>query len=375
MNTAPYLAAAMLLLMAAGCGGEDKKPVREARVVPVEVITARPAPFTEVYGVTAVARAVREFHLDAEVGGTLLSASVDVGSEVQAGDVLARLDPEPLTLARDTRMAELERARVRASLARKDFERREALSRQGSVADSVLEEAELSLRLAEADLRLAELALKDAERNLANATVTAPAPGEITRRFSEPGSVLAPGAPLFHLARTDRIQLTAGLSERQVVYVSPGVPVTVHFDALPDADFDGKVERVGSVGQPGDAAFPVVVYVDNADGHIRPGMVGRLNIPGRTLADAFAVPAVAVRNSEAGERLYVVDDQKARAMQVTVEAFVDELAIIAEGLVPGSAVIVVGQTRLKGGEKVSVTVADGVQVVAGRQAPAVYGLP
>jgi RND family efflux transporter MFP subunit len=343
--------------------------------VPVEVVTARAAPFTQVYRVAAPAEPEQVFHLSAEVGGTLVALNADVGDTVEQGRLLARFDPEPFTLARDTRRAEVERARVRLSLAEKTLARQDALHREGTVADPVLEEAELTAQLAAADLRLAELALKDAERDLAHARVTAPAAGEITRRDPEVGAVLAPGAPLFHLARTDRMRLVPGLSEVQVVYVHEGDGAEVRFDALPDRAFAGTVTRVGSVDAPSAAAFPVEVRVDNPERAIRPGMVGRVALKGRTVAGAIGIPAVALRHGEWGVGVYVAEKGLARRVRVGVTALEDETAVIGEGLADGMEVVVVGQTTLKGGEPVTVTVRDGTPTDGERDGPAVYGLP
>jgi membrane fusion protein (multidrug efflux system) len=368
----------------AACGGRSPVPAASApeRHAPVEVVTAETAPFTETYRVAAPARAEAEYHLSAEVGGTVAALAADVGQTVKAGQALARLDPEPLTLTRDTRRAEVERARVRLSLAEKALGRGRALHAEGTVADPALEEAELTARLAAVDLRLAELALKDAERDLAATRITAPVDGEITARFPEVGAVLAKGAPLFHLAATDRIRLVPGLSEREVVHVKPGDAAEVRFDALGPHVFTGEVARVGSVDAPGEAAFPVEVRVDNPERVIRPGMVARIALQGRTLPDAVRVPAVALRHGEGGTGVFIAADGLARRVPVQVAALVDETAVLAGGagaadggVADGMQVVVVGQTALQGGEAVTVTVRDGRPTGAEREGPAVDGSP
>jgi RND family efflux transporter MFP subunit len=370
----PFLLLALAAL--SGCGGKEQAPAVTAQAprTDVEVVTAATGPYTRTYQVAAPALPEEVFHLSAEVGGTVEAIAADVGDVVKKGQVLARLDAAPLRIARDTRAAEVERARVRLSLARRALARDQALHEQGTVADPALEEAELTARLAAADLRLAELALKDAERDLANTRIVAPADGEVTRRFPEPGAVLAPGAPVFHLARTGHIRLVPGVSERQVVHVREGEAVAVSFDALPGRAFTGTVVRVGAVDEAGQAAFPVEVRVDNPDRAIRPGMVARLDLKGETVEHAVTIPAVALRHGESGVGVFLAEDGTARRVPVRVAALVDESAVVTEGLQAGAQVIVVGQSALRGGEPLTVTVADG-HATAGRDAPAVYGLP
>jgi membrane fusion protein (multidrug efflux system) len=366
----------LCLLAPAGCGGDadaPASPVAELRT-PVEVVTAAAAPYVEYYRIAAPALPEERMDLSAEVSGTLLEVTADTGQRVKAGQVLARFDPEPLTILRDRRQAELDRARVGATIARKALARQQALHSEGTVADPVVEDAELAARLADADLRLAELALKDAERDLGHTVVTAPADAEVTRRLADPGAVLNRGAPLFHLARTARIRLVPGLSEAQVVHITRDTEAEVTFDALPGRTFPGDVVRIGSVDEVGQAAFPVEVRVDNPDHAIRPGMVGRVRLPGRKVDATYAIPAVALRHGEGGIGVFVVADGEARRVPVAVAALEDETAIISSGLAAGMEVVVVGQTALRPGEKVLVTVRDGAEA-AGRENPAVYGLP
>lgn len=374
------LLALVCLLPLAGCGGDDEapaSPVTERRT-PVEVVTAAAAPYVETYRVAAPAQPEERVDLSAEVAGTLLEVNADVGQRVAKGDVLARFDPERLTILRDRRKAELDRATVAAEIAKKALARQRALHSEGSVADPVLEDAELTARLADADRRLAELALKDAARDLGHTVVKAPIAGEVTRRLADPGAVVAVGAPLFHLAATDRIRLVPGLSEAQVVHVAKGDEAQVRFDALPGEAFTGEVVRVGSVDEAGQAAFPTEIRLKNPDGTIRPGMVGRVELPGRRLDEAYAIPAVALRHGERGIGLFVVADGTARRVPVEVAALEDETAVVAgggaSGLSAGMEVVVVGQTALRPGDKVVVTVRDGAEA-AGRDDAAVYGLP
>lgn len=366
--------AACALMLVAGCGNKPEQAAPVEERVNVEIFSVQPAPFTQTYRVTAAARPIRAYHLSAEVSGTVVEIKADVGDYVEQGVVLARFDREPLTLMRDTRKAELKRAAVRLELALRDYARKEGLHKQGSISDSMLDEAELAVTLAEADHRLAQLALQNAARDLRNTVITAPAAGEITRRFPELGTVVSPGAPLFHLARTDRVRLMAGLSEQQVVHVTEGGKAEVRFDALPDERFTGDVVSVGSVDEPGTATFPVEVHLDNPERRIRPGMVARVVLPGRTIPAALFVPAVALRKGVDGIGLFAIEKGRAVHRTVEVAALVDEMAIISRGLVENDRVVVVGQTTLKGGEPVAIIVLNGKRVGdAGK--PALYSLP
>jgi len=369
-----FMIVALCGLTACGQAEPVSKTAPEKRL-PVEVMTAAPTSFTERYTVSALAAPIQVHHLSAEVAGTLVKLNVDVGDKVSSGQVLATLDAEPLTLARDTAQARADRAAVRVSLAQKTFARQQRLHGQGSVADSVFEDADLNLQLAKADLRLARLTLKSAERDLAHGVIKAPIDGEITGRFPELGAVLPAGTPVFHLVRTDRVRLVLSLSESEVVHVAAGDPVSIAFDALPKAHFSGTVARVGSVDQGASPTFPVEVHMDNQEGQVRPGMVARVTLSGRTLASAVPVPATALRRRNGDTGLFVIDGERAVWIKVNVATLEDEIIYLDSGINAGTQVVIVGQTALRGGELVSLSVVDGRVTEGARKAPAVYGLP
>ncbi len=377
LRSAPWLVLVGGLLLF-GCSGDKEVAAIEQpppKRSPVEVVTARASAFVETYQASAPAQAVRVYHLTAEVAGTLAHLAVDVGDHVRKGQVLARLDLEPLELMRDTRQAEVARTETRITIAKRGLVRQQKLHRQGGVSAAVLDEAELTLALAEADLKLTQLALKTARRDLAHGVISAPVDGEVTGRFPEVGAVLSPGAPIFHVARTDQIRLVAGLAEREVVYLTPGARVKVSFDAFPGQPFSGTIQRIGSVDEPGRASFPVEVHLNNPGGNIRPGMVARMQLSGQRIEQAVRVPAVALRRDDGVEGVFIVTDGIAHQVPVHVAALQDDAVVIDRGLEDGAQVVVVGHSALREDTPVQVTVADGEAVGKGRAAPAVYGLP
>jgi len=355
--------------------GDPAAVATPERRASVEVVTAASSLFTETYEVTAVAEPVQSFHLSAEVGGTVVELAADLGDRVARDEVLVRFDPVPFELLRDTRQAEYDRAQIRRDQAEKNLVRYRALHQEGGVSDIELDDAELAARLAGSDLKLAAIALKNAERDLSHTVVKAPTDGEITRRFPERGVVMSPGQPLFHLVRADRLRFSAGLSESQVGHVRVGSVAEVRVDALADKKaLSGRVVSIASADSLGEATFPVEVQVANPGGRVRPGMVARIGLAGRSLPNAVVVPAVALRRGTDGVGLFVVEGEVARRVTVDLAALVDESAYLISGLLPGARVVVVGQTALRGGEAVDVVAVDG-HPTRQRDSPAVDGLP
>ena len=159
-----------------GCGADSavelSPAVRPARLITVGVGDhSAPSQFV---GKVAPAHTVE---LGFEVDGTLQRLPLPEGALVQAGDVIAQLDPERFELA-------LRSARADHELAEKTLSRVESLKASGTVSQAELDEA-----LARA--KLTGLAVETAQKNLDDTILRAPFAGQLTKRLAENFSPVA----------------------------------------------------------------------------------------------------------------------------------------------------------------------------------------
>lgn len=254
----------------------------------------------------------------AEVAGRVIRVNVRNNQDVNAGDILFELDPQPLQIAVDRAKADLESTRrqvgastagiasAQASLraaqanelkARQDNQRLEGLYRQdpGTVSVRLLEVsranreqavAQVAAARAEvqraqeqeggntetnAQLRSAASALAKAELDLANTRIGARSAGLITDLRTDVGQFTAAGSPVMTLIAIHDVWISADLTENNLGRVQPGTPVAIVLDALPGAVLDGQVRSVGygvSVGQtPAPGTLP---SIQNSRDWLRP---------------------------------------------------------------------------------------------------------
>ncbi len=295
-----------------------------------------------------------QVRLAAKVGGRLLAAPLQEGDQVAAGGLVAHLDTadaeHELARARaqsqaadaqlrlllsGTRIEDLDRAeqqlaQAQAELdnAQRDFDRLKGLAEQGTATEKSKDDAETRLQVAtrrtsalkaqldkltagprreeiesaRAQRAAAEAAVAAVEERIREATVTAPRAGVITDRISEPGEVLAPGAPICVLTDLAHPWLNAYVGEPQLANIHLGDRVTVRVDGQ-DKPFEGKVSFISSVAEftpknvqtPEERAklvFKVKVALPNPDGVFKPGMP----------ADAyFGAPAAGSQGSQGSQ--------------------------------------------------------------------------
>jgi HlyD family secretion protein len=264
-----------------------------------------------------------------EVSGKLLSVDVDFNSTVEAGDVLAVIDPENLqnrvsqseaqveNRRSDIRIndASLKRAEVNLAQAKRSLDRREQLYAESAISQAQLEETERSMQLAAADLELAKArlegsrsSLKQAEADLRTARVDlsrtkirSPIKGVVIERLVDPGQTVAASfsAPeLFKIAGDlSKIKIDAAIVESDVSGLDAGDPVTFSVDAYPGRVFKGRVDqlRLKSQTQSNIVTYTAVISSDNEDRVLMPGMTTNLQVTTNSKQDILRIPATAER--------------------------------------------------------------------------------
>jgi HlyD family secretion protein len=271
------------------------------------------------------------------------SKTIDYGSVVHEGTLLAQLDDHLYQARVDQMQAALEVAQAQvesadANLKRaeadliqmkaklvqseRDYRRAQRLSEKGALADvdydtakatyetatSLLGVDEAAIAQAKAAKVQAEKAKKQTEANLAEAKVNlgytricSPVEGVIVDRRVNVGQTVVAGlnAPSLFLIAKDlkRLQVWASVNEADIGNIHPGQPVRFTVDAYPNRTFNGLVGQIrlnASMTQ-NVVTYTVVVNTDNADGKLLPYLTANLQFQVAELKDALLVPNAALR--------------------------------------------------------------------------------
>jgi HlyD family secretion protein len=292
---------------------------------------------------------IRQVQLGFRVNGRIAEVLVDEGDRVEAGAVLAQLDPASLENERATaaaelamrqadlnrleagmRPAEIRRAEARVVEARasqrsaeETARRRETLLAQGAVSQQAAtesraraEETSARLRVAEAELRLAregfrtedvdagraalaaaEARLRNAETRLADATLKAPSAGVVLTRVREAGAIVQPGETAFTLALDRPLWVRAYVQGEDLARVAPGAEAEVWTDAAPDRRYRGQVGFVSPTAEftprtvqtenlRSGLVYQVRIIVAEPDALLRQGMPASVRIQAQTVQRA-----------------------------------------------------------------------------------------
>lgn len=162
--------------------------------------------------VSAQQKAILSARITARIGEVL----VDVGDEVEQGDVLIRLEGAALNAI--VRQAEQALSSVQAQLnvARKEFQRSQQLLNKKLISQAQFEQVESQFKTQNANFERAKATVEEAETTYGYSLITAPFTGVIDTRLVNVGDTAAPGMALLSLYNPQTLQLQANISESLV---------------------------------------------------------------------------------------------------------------------------------------------------------------
>lgn len=308
--------------------------------------------------VAGVLEARRSVVLFAETRGPVTAIGAEALDRVEAGQLLVQIDPLQAEVAVERAEAGVARTRSELALARSNLERREGLAEQGVASDADLDDARNAAKVAAAALRQARAELTQARDDLAKKTILAPFAGVLRTFDVEVGEYARDGDRLGELLDVSAARVILGLSDREVVSVTPGQAVEARVDARGGETFRGEILRVGAASDPETRKFPVEVELPNPDGRLLPGMIATLQLEFGRPEPRMLIPAEATVEEFGLHFVWVVEEEEglrvARQRRVDVRPvpFEPERVEVLSGLAEGDEVALTATRQLAEGEPV-----------------------
>lgn len=352
------LAVVFSVLLLAGCGaGNSAEAVvgDQAAAVPVRAAQVAASAPAEPLRFAGTVRARDRASLTFQVGGVLRSRQVQIGQQVQAGEVLAALYNPELLPARDAARARLSELQAQAEQARREQQRGEQLFQRGVLSAQELEQQSARLAALNASVGSARAALKQSEQLSAESQLRAPFSGRVDALLVEPGEYVAPGQAVMRLASAQGLEVEVRVPAHLLGNLAVGQTLPV-WSSLTGTQAEGRqaVGRLLELGQGASQAgvlYPLVISLESAD--FRSGDAVEVGVE-RNMGDALRVPLSAVMRSAGGLAVFRVTEQgTVQRVAVIVSDLQGELAILSDSpLQPGDQVVYAGLTRLADGDAV-----------------------
>jgi HlyD family secretion protein len=337
MQTLIKKAVIMIIVSAAAAavGGWYLNPARQRAVA---YRTARVIRGNLLVAISATGTVEPEEVIDvgAQVAGQILSfgrdadgKTVDYGSKVSAGTVLAKIDESLYTAdaaqaeaqvkaARANRQraeADLQQLNAKLHQAQRDWQRARKLGPSQALAEVSYDAYQAAYQTAVANVAIgkaailqagagleqAQAVLRRAQRNLGYCTIVSPVSGVIIDRRVNIGQtvVASLNAPSLFLIAKDltRMQVWVAVNEADIGKVQPGQPVTFTVDAFPGETFQGQVGKIrlnASMTQ-NVVTYTVEIVTDNRSGRLLPYLSANVQFELNRRRDVLLVPNAALR--------------------------------------------------------------------------------
>jgi RND family efflux transporter MFP subunit len=299
-------------------------------------------------------RAAREATIRAELGGSMTQVAVEEGQAVRVGTLLGRIDVKSLEDTRTSAASAVRSAENQLAVAQREAERIEKLVAAGAIAARELDVARNNVTGAEAQLADARARLVSTNNQLADAVLTSPINGVVSRRAVNRGDVVSPGTELFVVIDPSSMRLEASVPSESLSELKIGSTVDFAVRGY-EQPFQGKIERIAPQADAATRQVPIYVAIPNAGGRLVAGLYAEGRVISQT-AEGLVVPVNAVNTAGpkpwvlrvAGGRTERVDVQlgllDARTERVQIASGVNEgdtlLRGAAQGITPGTPVTV-----------------------------------
>ncbi|HEX5887805.1 MAG TPA: efflux RND transporter periplasmic adaptor subunit [Pyrinomonadaceae bacterium] len=362
---------------------------RAARKVKTTAVAE--TPFGETVTANGTLAAFDQTTVSVKVPGRVRTISVDLGSVVRRGQVIAQVDSQDYHLRVQQAEAAFAQARARLGLslegsdnridpeqtstvrqaravydeAKFNRDRAARLVEQGVIAKAEFDSANAAFKVAEGRYqdayeevrnRQGILAQRKSELDLArqqlkDTSVVAPLDGVVQEKRASVGEYMAAGAPVVNIVRMDPLRLRAEIPERESRTVRTGQDVRVTVEGDTNI-YLGKIMRLSPVIAEQNRMLLVEADVRN-NGTLRPGSFAHAEIVTNDAKMAVTVPNNAIVTFAGIEKVILVQNGKALERPITTGRRSAEFTEIVAGVNVGEKVIV-DPGNLQSGQAVEV---------------------
>lgn len=399
--------AAFLVLWSCGRASNDKKAeggdAGEA-AAPVQVAAVTRGDIQHVVTADAILYPVNQANIMPKITAPVRRILANRGDHVKAGQLVADLEANDLAAAaRESQQqyqqalatyavtaqatvpedltksqADVQAAQQALDAAKKVYENRVALQKEGALAQKLVDDAKVAMvqaqsqydtaarhlqsvrqvsqqeqiKAAQATRDAAKAHYDSAAAQVAYAEVRSPISGIVSDRPVYPGEIASTGAPLISVVDISQVVARANIPVKDAASIRIGRPATITTSA---GDLAGKVTVVSPAVDPSTTTVQVWVAAPNPGEKMKPGATVRVSINIETVHDALIVPQSALLSSdEGGDMVLVVQGGVVHQQKVEAGAQDGDKVEIASGVKEGDQVVVSGGLGLDDKAKVVV---------------------
>jgi RND family efflux transporter MFP subunit len=306
-----------------------------------EQLAVAPVQYREVeqtYSVEGLVEATRQSTVSAQISGRIKEINFDVGSRVNKGQVILRIDERETAQALAASNAQVAQAQVTLQNAKATYERAKQLFEQKFISQSALDKAQTDYQVARAQAAASEAGAGQASLARGYSDVIAPYGGVVAARLVEVGEMVTPGKPLMVGFDPSEMRVIVSVPQYKLQEIGMNPKAMVEVPSL-KRWINAASVTVQPLADARTHSTMVRVNLPSNEAGVYPGMFVRAHfVVGK--ASKLVIPESAVLHRSEVVAVYVVDDKdNVKLRQVRLgDGTADGLVEVLAGLNPGEKV-------------------------------------
>lgn len=331
-----------LLLFFFSCTNKTPEPPTQKTTIPIRTTPVKEQQIRTTIYTSGKTINRHNMQLSFKVSGLISNITVREGDTVTAQDTLAMLDQTEIRAHHTQAITTYEKAY-------RDHQRAQRLQNENVMTTNQL----LSAKVA---LEAARTARDIATHNLTHATIIAPTNGRILKKYGETNEIIGAGTPLFAFAsNTATTSLRAGITDRDILFLTLGDSATVTFDAHTGMQIPARVEEIAATADPHTGLFEIELAL-NTQHTLLPGMIGQARIHTQHSQPRLVIPVEALIDADSDRGfVYVHKDNVVYRRAVTLDKLLGNTVLIKQGISLGEQIVTDGASYLRDQSQVTIT--------------------
>ncbi|MEZ4961786.1 MAG: efflux RND transporter periplasmic adaptor subunit [Saprospiraceae bacterium] len=312
----------LFFLFACGNGKEEASSISpENKAIPVRTVKVSNETLVQTIHASGIVTSENDAKPAFKTGGVISKILVEEGDFVKQGQLLATLNLTEIN-------AQVQQSGEAVQKAQRDLQRAKNL-----YADSVatLEQ----VQNAQTALTVAGETQKMAKFNQSYSEIRSPISGKVIQKLMVAGEIAGPGMPVFYILGNSSKDwvIKAGLADRDWARLKRGDKAEVHFDAFPGQTYPATITRLADVGNPASGTFDAELTLRSNPPKMVAGLIASVEFFPENKGNLPVIPLDALVESDRNHaKVYTIENQKARAVPITIAFLHQDKVAVSKGL-------------------------------------------
>lgn len=332
------------------CNKTKKEETHQASVAGLDIFKVKTTPISSASGSNEVkATGILSSNLESrpsfKTGGVIEQTYYKEGDRVNQGALLATLNMSEIK-------AQVEQAKRGVEKTSRDLTRVKNL-----YADSVATLEQMQNAQTAYDVSIE--GLKIAEFNQSYSKVISPISGIIVKQIMNAGEIVGPGMPIYAIMGTGQSHwiVKAAVSDKEWANLKKGDKAVVTFEAFPNQNFEGIVDKVADIANAGTATLDIEIRLKQQHQKLAAGLIADIlfSADQSRTNKYITIPIEALVSSHDGEAIvYVPVDGKAIKKKIKLDKIEGTQVFVTSGLEGVHEIITSGGVYLQDGDKIEI---------------------